>query len=253
MLVIAAASSDSLLWEDSFSSLHRSMHQSFPNTPSMAGAAWCWSGRRRNRFLWARIYHQDIKVNVKINMECAAQLANMLQTIVWQPRAVLGSDLQGSVGWHRCWHVRGRSAPPSLLSVGPLVSNISSSEPRSPSCAEISRCEGRRSIHQPGCQFQSKPPLLACPGWQPTAPENFGLKCRTSCRQRSSMFRFFWQDSQRHNSGPFNQICDIAVSQGIVGNGMQFTVIEFTAVYGEHLKATRNVNTESRFLNKLEY
>lgn len=46
MLVIAAGSMVSLLGEGSFSSLHRSMHQSFPKTPSMAGAACCCSGRR---------------------------------------------------------------------------------------------------------------------------------------------------------------------------------------------------------------
>lgn len=43
MLVIAAGSTVSFLWGGSFSSLHRSMHQSFPKTPSIAGAG---SGRR---------------------------------------------------------------------------------------------------------------------------------------------------------------------------------------------------------------
>ena len=46
MLVIAAGSTVSLVWGGSLSSLHRSMHQSFPKTPSMAGGGSCGSGRR---------------------------------------------------------------------------------------------------------------------------------------------------------------------------------------------------------------
>lgn len=45
MLVIGAGSIGIFLWGGSFSSLHRSMHQSFPKTPSIAGPGSEWKNR----------------------------------------------------------------------------------------------------------------------------------------------------------------------------------------------------------------
>lgn len=106
--------------------------------------------------------------------------------------------------------------PPSLLSAGPPVSNISSSAPHSPFCAGKSRSEGRKSIRQRGCLFQPKPPSLACPEHRLTAPENFGLLCRTSSRQRSLIFRNVGK-IPNETALLLNQLCFIGGQQGIVG------------------------------------
>lgn len=114
-------------------------------------------------------------------------------------------DLQGVAGW-RCWHAGGRCVPPSPPSAGPPVSNTASSAPRSPSCAAISRCEGRRSIHQPGCLFPPRPPSLACPGWRLTASGNFGSWCRTSSRQGARISRNYGKNPNV-TTLLFNRVC----------------------------------------------
>lgn len=95
------------------------------------------------------------------------------------------SDLRSAGGWRcwRCWRAPGSREPPSPLSAALRANNISSSAPRSPSCAARSRCEGRRSTRQPGSLFPSEPPWLACPGWRLAALGNFGSPCRTSFRR----------------------------------------------------------------------
>lgn len=127
----------------------------------------------------------QITINVAL---CLVKPPRMCDTMSFQTNN--HPDLQVVGGWH-CWHVQNRSVPPSLLSAGPPVSNTSSSEPRSPSCAAISRCEGQRSIHRLGYLFQPKLPSLACRGSRLTASENYGLRCRTSCRQGGWMFPNF--------------------------------------------------------------
>lgn len=103
------------------------------------------------------------------------------------------SDLRSAGDWRcwRCWRAPGSREPPSPLSAALRANNISSSAPRSPSCAARSRCEGRRSTRQPGSLFPSEPPWLACPGWRLAALGNFGSPCRTSFRRgckKSSVF-----------------------------------------------------------------
>ena len=86
------------------------------------------------------------------------------------------------------------------------MSNTASSAPRSPSCAAISRCEGRRSTRQPGCLFLPRPPSLACPGWRLAATGNFGSWCRTSSRQGARISRNYGKNPNV-TTRLFNQVC----------------------------------------------
>lgn len=116
------------------------------------------------------------------------------------------SHLLAVSGWHS-WHVRGKSARPSLLSAAPPVSSTSFSGLRSPSCGEIFRWAERRNIHQPGFLFPPTPPSLASQGQPLIAFGSSGLWCRTSSLQECWVFSNVRFAVWRQFRPPINYFC----------------------------------------------